>query len=105
MWEHSCAYWVPLEDWRGETVYIKARGVDYIARLPGCESPMGWYSRFPQLAAERDEQPEDSGHIDMMIALDNLKWMPVRQACRLVGLNLPHIGTITQQLTGACVIH
>jgi hypothetical protein len=31
----TCAYWVPLEDWRGETAYLKARGVDYIAMLPG----------------------------------------------------------------------
>jgi hypothetical protein len=26
----SCAYWVPLEDWRGETTYLKAWGVDDI---------------------------------------------------------------------------
>ncbi len=31
----TCAYWVPLEDWRGETAYLKACGVDYIAVLPG----------------------------------------------------------------------
>jgi hypothetical protein len=23
--ESSCAYWVPLEDWKGETIYIEAR--------------------------------------------------------------------------------
>ncbi len=26
----SCAYWVPLEDWRGETIYLNAWGVDDI---------------------------------------------------------------------------
>jgi hypothetical protein len=49
--ESSCAYWVPLEDWKGETVYIKVRGVNFIARLRGCESPLGWYDQFPQLVA------------------------------------------------------
>jgi hypothetical protein len=82
--ESSCAYWVLLEDWKGETVYIKARGVDYIARLPGCESPVGCYSQFPQLAAARDEQAEERGHINMLTALDNWNWMPVRQTWRLV---------------------
>jgi hypothetical protein len=38
----SCAYWVTLEDWKGKFVCIKARGVDYIARVPGIESPLGW---------------------------------------------------------------
>jgi hypothetical protein len=38
--EYSCNYWVPLEDWKGETVYIEARGVNYIAKLPGWESPV-----------------------------------------------------------------
>jgi hypothetical protein len=47
--ESLCDYWVPLEDWKGEIVYIKARGVDYKARLPGCEDPVRWYSQFPQL--------------------------------------------------------
>jgi hypothetical protein len=83
--ESSCAYWVLLEDWRGETVYIEARGVDYIARLPGCENPVRWYDQFPQLAAALDEQEEERSHIDLMIALDNWRWMPVCQACLLVG--------------------
>jgi hypothetical protein len=60
-------------------------GSHYIARLPGCESPVGWYDRFPQLVAARDEQAEERSQIDLMIVLDNWKWMPVRQACRLVG--------------------
>ncbi len=69
--ESSCAYWVPLEDWKRETVYMEARGVDYIARLPGCEDPVRWYGRFPRLAAARDIEAEEKGHKDMMIALDN----------------------------------
>jgi hypothetical protein len=27
--ESTCAYLVPLVDWRGETVYLEARGMDY----------------------------------------------------------------------------
>ncbi len=52
--ESSCAYWVPLKDWKGEPVYIEAREVDYIARLPGAEDPVRWYDQFPSLAAARD---------------------------------------------------
>jgi hypothetical protein len=66
--ESSCAYWVPLEDWRGKTAYLKARGVDYIARLPGCENPVGWYGQLPH---------EERGRIDLMIELDNWRWMPI----------------------------
>jgi hypothetical protein len=29
--ESTCAYWVPLTDWKGETAYLEARGVDYKA--------------------------------------------------------------------------
>ncbi len=43
--ESSCTNWVPLEDWRGETFYLEVRGVDYIARLLSCESPVVWYDR------------------------------------------------------------
>jgi hypothetical protein len=46
---------------------------------------VGWYDQFSQLVAARDEQAEERGHIGLMIALDNWRWMPVRQACRLVG--------------------
>jgi hypothetical protein len=38
--ESTCAYWVPLMDWKGEAVYLEARGVDYIAQLPGNEDPV-----------------------------------------------------------------
>ncbi len=37
--ESTCAYWVPLVDWKGETKYLAARGVNYIAQLPGNENP------------------------------------------------------------------
>jgi hypothetical protein len=83
--ESSCAYWIPLEDWRGETMYIEAMGVDYIARLPGCADPVRWYSQFPQLSAARDIEAEERSHIDMMIALDNWNWMLIRQACHITG--------------------
>jgi hypothetical protein len=74
-----------LEDWRGKTVYIEARGIDYIARLQGCENPVRWHDQFPKLAAACDGQAEKKGHINLMIALDNWSWMPVRQACQLMG--------------------
>jgi hypothetical protein len=70
-------------DWKGETVYIEARGVDYIARLPGTEDPVKWYDRFPSLVAARDPEAEERAPIDMMIALDNWNWMPVRQASHI----------------------
>ncbi len=73
--ESTCAYWVPLVDWKGEVKYLAARGVDNIAQLPGNEDPRKWYDRFPSLAEARDAE--------MMIAKDNWKWMPVRQASRL----------------------
>jgi hypothetical protein len=44
-----------------------------------------WYDHFPQLAAAHDGRAEKRGHIDLMIARDNWRWMPVHQACRLVG--------------------
>jgi hypothetical protein len=64
-------------DWKGEAVYLEARGVDYIARLPGTEDG---YNRFPGLAAARDTEAEEKASVEMMIALDNWRWMPVRQA-------------------------
>jgi hypothetical protein len=81
--ESTCAYWVPLVDWKGETRYLGARGVDYIAQLPGNEDPRKWYDRFPSLAEVRDVEAEEKAPIEMMIAKDNWKWMPVRQASRL----------------------
>jgi hypothetical protein len=74
----TCAYWVPLEDWRGETAYLKARGVDYIAALPGKKYDQEDLESFPQLVAARDEQVESRGQIQLMIALDNWRYMPVR---------------------------
>ncbi len=47
--EPSCAYWIPLKDWKEETVYIEASGVDYVALVPGCEDPVRWYDRFPSV--------------------------------------------------------
>ncbi len=44
---------------------------------------MRWYDRFPGLAAARDIEAEEKAPIEMMIALDNWRWMPVRQASRL----------------------
>ena len=74
----ACAYWVPLEDWRGETAYLKARGVEYIAALPGKKYDQEDLRSFPQLVAARDEQVESRGQIQLMIALDNWRYMPVR---------------------------
>ncbi len=74
----TCAYWVPLGDWRGETAYLKARGVDYIAVLPGKKYDQEDLKCFPQLVAARDEQVESCGQIQLMIALDNWRYMPVR---------------------------
>jgi hypothetical protein len=81
--ESMCTYWVPLVDWKGETKYLGAQGVDYIAQLPGNEDPRRWYDRFPNLAEARDMEAEEKAPIEMMIARDNWKWMPVRQASRL----------------------
>ncbi len=81
--ESTCAYWVPLMDWKGEAVYLEARGVDNIAQLPGNEDPVRCYDRFPNLAAARDIEAEEKAPVEMMIALDNWRWMPVRQASRL----------------------
>jgi hypothetical protein len=53
--DSSFAYCVPTEDWKRETIYLKARGVDYKAKLSGCESPVEWYGQFPQLIAAREE--------------------------------------------------
>jgi hypothetical protein len=52
--ESTCAYWVLLMDWKGEAMYLEARGVDYIVRLPGNKDPVRWYERFPSLVAARD---------------------------------------------------
>ncbi len=81
--ESTCAYWVPLMDWKGEAVYLEARGVDYIAQLPGNEDPVRWYDSFPSLATARDTEAEEKAPVEMTIALDNWRWMPVRQASRL----------------------
>jgi hypothetical protein len=81
--ESTCAYWVPLVDWKGVTVYIEAREVYYIARLPGTEDPVRWYDRFPSLTAARDPEAEEKAPNDMMIALDNWNWMLVCQASRI----------------------
>jgi hypothetical protein len=70
-------------DWKGEAVYLEARGVDYIDRLPGTEDPVRWYDRFPGLAAARDTEAEEKASVEMTIALDHWRWMPVRQASRL----------------------
>jgi hypothetical protein len=74
----TCAYWVPLEDWRGETAYLKARGVDYIAVLPGKKYDREDFKCFLQLVTAQDEQVENRGQIQLMIALDNWRYMPVR---------------------------
>jgi hypothetical protein len=81
--ESTCTYCVPLMDWKGEVQYLWARGVDYIAQLPGKEDPRRWYAQFPELAMARDTEAEEKAPIEMMIAQDNWKWMPVRQASRL----------------------
>jgi len=80
--ESTCAYCVPLIDWKGDVKYLWARGVDYIAQLPGKEDPRKWYDRYPDLAVARDTEAEEKAPIEMMIAQDNWKWMPVRQASR-----------------------
>jgi hypothetical protein len=74
----TCAYWVPLEDWRGETAYLKARGVDYIAVLLGKRYDQEDLKFFPQLVTAQDEQVESRGQIQLMIALDKWRYMPVR---------------------------
>jgi hypothetical protein len=79
----TCAYCVPLTDWKGEVKYLWARGVDYIAQLPGNEDPRKWYDKFPGLVEASDAEAEEKAPIEMMIAKDNWKWMPVRQASRL----------------------
>jgi hypothetical protein len=81
--ESTCTYCVPIADWKGEVKYLWARGVDYIAQLPGKEDPTKWYDRFPGLAAARDTEAEEKAPIEMMIAQDNWKWMPVRQSAWL----------------------
>ncbi len=81
--ESTCAYCVLLTDWKGEVKYLWARGVDYIEQLPGSEDPRRWYDRFPGLVEARDAEAEEKAPIEMMIAKDNWKWMPVRQASRL----------------------
>jgi hypothetical protein len=42
--ESTCAYCVPLIDWKGDVKFLWARGVDYIAQLPGKEDPRKWSS-------------------------------------------------------------
>jgi hypothetical protein len=49
----------------------------------GSQIPRRWYDKFPGLAAARDTEAEEKAPIEMMIAQDNWKWMPVRQASRL----------------------
>jgi hypothetical protein len=45
-----CTYWVHLADWRGETIYLKAHGVEYIAMLSGTKCQPEDLKQFPQLA-------------------------------------------------------
>ncbi len=54
--ESTCAYCVPIADWKGEVKYLWARGVDHIAQLPGKEDPTKWCDRFPGLVAARDTE-------------------------------------------------
>ncbi len=49
----------------------------------GKEDPRKWYAQFSELAMARDTEAERKAPIEMMIALDNWKWMPVRQPLRL----------------------
>ena len=81
--ESTCAYCVPLVDWKGEVQYLWARGVDYIARLAGKEDPRRWYAQYPGMAMARDTEAQKKAPIEMVIALDNWKWMPVRQPLKL----------------------
>ena len=76
-------YWVPLEKWDGETIYVKAYGVEYIGHLPGHEFSGRALSEYPELAGTRDEQVEEPGDVELMIALDNWQYMPVRRASRI----------------------
>ncbi len=69
--ESTCANCVPLMDWKGGVQYLWARGVDYIAQLPGKEDPRRWYAQFPGLAMARDTEAEEKAPIEMMIAQDN----------------------------------
>jgi hypothetical protein len=57
--------------------------VDYIARLSGKEDPRRWYAQFPGMAMARDTEAEKKAPVEMVIALDNWKWMPVRQPLKL----------------------
>ncbi|MFN9906088.1 MAG: hypothetical protein ACK56F_08190, partial [bacterium] len=57
---------------------MKARGVDYIAVLPGKKYDQEDLKCFPQLLAAQDDQVESRGQIQLMIALDNWRYMPVR---------------------------
>jgi hypothetical protein len=59
--------------------------VDYIAVLPGKKRDQEDLKYFPQLVAARDEQVESRGQIQLMIALDNWRYMPVRQVIGLAG--------------------
>jgi hypothetical protein len=40
---------------------------------------------FPQTVAARDEQAEERDQIDLMIALDNWRWMPACPSSLLAG--------------------
>ncbi len=75
----SCANWIPMKDSKGETVYLKAPRVDYIVKLLGIESCLVWFKQYPQLARHSEEH----GQVDLMMALDNWRLLPVRQASRL----------------------
>ena len=83
----TTTYWVPLETWTGEVIYIKAHGVEYIGHLPGHEFGGHVLSDYPELAGTRDEQAEEPGDIELMIALDNWQYMPVRRASRITDPN------------------
>jgi hypothetical protein len=71
--ESTCAYCVPLMDWKGEVKYLVARGADYIAQIPGNEDPRKWYDRSPawrrpgMRRPRRGPPPDDDskGHLEV----------------------------------------
>ncbi len=54
------AYWVPMKDSKGETVYLKAPRVDYILMLLGIESSPVRFKQYPQLARHAEELAVDA---------------------------------------------
>ncbi len=45
--ESTCAYWVPLTDWKGETKYLGARGEDSLRSCPEMKNPGNGMTDFP----------------------------------------------------------